>query len=99
MTLINPDQFDIFADDDDAVERDISLVFSSPMLTLAADELTAFSIVTDGELAALSEEADERLATDDDAYIAMFYPDSALFQEAEERYYEDLYAYADDDRY
>ena len=74
MFAINPDHFDIFADDDEAIEADIRETLSFPSLRLAADEMTSFSILTDEELDTLPDEDYDAVNAD----IAAWYDDDPI---------------------
>jgi hypothetical protein len=58
-SIMNTDHFDIFADDDGGELDDIiTATLSIPGLRLAADEMVAFTILTDSELAEIDADID-----------------------------------------
>lgn len=87
------DQFDIFADDDEAQERLITNTLSHPLLALAAEELVAFQILSDEDLEVLDSSVDEWAGFDSpeerNAFLAsLFDSDSIEYAELEYEHYE-----------
>jgi hypothetical protein len=70
--MFQPDHFDIFSTDDDG---ELEALLSNPTIRDAADEVTAFVILTDSELDAIDNDVDEVPEEDWLDYLSESYVD------------------------